>query len=413
MWQLREDARIALRAIVSNKLRSFLTLLGIIFGIFSVVVMVGIGAGLQGHVAKQFQELGANLLFVYEGGESTGQTLELKRTPRHIDEEDVQAILREATEVRRIAPEVDFPATLKKESYGMNVEVRGVTPEFEFVRSFPVQRGMGRFLTDSDVAGKARVAVIGRKVYEKLFRGRNPVGEDLKINGVSFKVIGVLAEKGDQDAFSAADNVVLIPVTTAQQRFLEIHFYHFLNVEARSFEGMNRAEEQIRYILRRQHVLSGAEKDDFSIFSMNEIISRVNAILVSFNAVFGILAFISLLTGGIGIMNIMLVTVTERTREIGVRKAVGAKRRNILLQFLVEAVVLCLFGAGIGILLAWGGIRGISNLEAFTKAMGTPTFSIQAVVLAVVVATMVGVFFGLWPAMRAARLDPIQALRYE
>ncbi|MGH8102984.1 MAG: ABC transporter permease, partial [bacterium] len=375
MWQVKENVRIAWRAITGNKLRSLLTLAGIIMGIFSVVVMVGIGSGLKNYIENTFNELGSNLIFLSEGAESAGESTELKKAPKHIYQEDVDAILREAPAVIGVAPEVEVPdGVVKKGSAGVRSQVRGVTPTYESVRSYPIEKG--RFISQEDLDGRVRVAIVGRDVYEKLFKFRNPIGEDISVNGVAFTVVGVLKKKGEQqDEFSTAGNVVFIPITTAQQRFLGIDYFFFVNVQASSYANSDKAIDQIRQVLRKRHNLVGAQPDDFNMFAMNEIVSRVNVIILSFNAVFGSLALISLVTGGIGIMNIMLVTVTERTREIGLRKAVGARRRDIMTQFLFESSVLSLVGGAFGILLAWLGIMGIRQIKPLTSQMGSPTFS--------------------------------------
>jgi len=414
MPAILDNFKIALRAIWRNKLRSFLTLTGIIMGIFSVVVMMGIAGGLRKLVADEFLEMGSNLLFVREGTPETGRLIQAFKKPRHLREEDVQAILRGAPAVRRIAPEVSTHWTyVKYRSYGQWAIVKGVTPEYASVRNALVEEGLGRNLNATDLSGHERVAVIGYDIYRKVFQQKNPVGENFQLDGITFRVIGVLKKKGRQGSFEQRDNFIHIPLTTAQEKFLNINWYHQLNVEVVSFDEMDEAEDQIRAILRRQHYLLPSQEDDFQIESMGEIVKKVRAILVSFNFVFGTLALVSLLTGGIGIMNIMLMTVTERTREIGLRKAVGARRRDILLQFLVEAVVLCLVGAAAGILLAWGGIRAIASIQTFTPYLGTPIFSLTAVIAGSLVAVLVGIIFGLWPALRAAFLDPILALRYE
>ncbi len=408
-------ARLAVRMVWGHKLRSFLTLLGIIMGVFSVVVMYGIGSGLKNYVEKQFVEMGSNVLFVWAEILETGKLVERRRVFQPIKKEDVDALRRGATRIRRVAPVVEMEqAVVRYGTRGMKSRISGITPEFEFARNF--QHEEGRFISPEDVALARRVVVVGKDVVKKVFLNRNPIGRDVKVNGVEFQVVGILREKGTArggGGFGSEDNILLIPISVAQQKFLGTDDYHYLVIEAGSLEEILPAEEEVRAILRRQRNISAGEPDDFTIFNMGELIERVYTIINSFNLVFGTLAFVALLTGGVGIMNIMLVTVTERTNEIGLRMAVGARRRDILLQFLMEACVLTLLGGAIGALFGWAAIFGIGKIEPFVRAMGKPVFTMGALLLAATVSISVGLLFGFLPAFRASRLDPITALRSE
>jgi putative ABC transport system permease protein len=406
--------RLAFRVIMSNKLRSFLTLLGIIMGVFSVVVMQGIGFGLKKYVQDQFAELGSNVLFVWAGRLETGNLAQGAREAKPMRREDVLAIHRQAPSVIAVAPVLENHFILAKSgNRGLRVQVIGATPEYERVRNAAVETG--RFLDAGDVMAGRRVAVVGQDIVKKVFRGRTPIGEELKLNGIAYRVVGLLKKKtAGGEGFQSPDAVAIIPITVAQARFRDSSDdYDYLSIEAVSYDKIIQAEEEVRKALRRVRSLKASEADDFTVFNTGDLIQRVGVIINSFNFVFGALAAIALLTGGIGIMNIMLVTVTERTREIGLRKALGAKRRDILYQFLIEAVVLCLNGGAIGAVLAYFAIELIAKIEPLVRAMGRPTFSVFAVVLAFSVSVGVGVIFGLGPAIRAARLRPIEALRYE
>ncbi|MHA2620265.1 MAG: ABC transporter permease [bacterium JZ-2024 1] len=406
--------RLAFRLIMSNKLRSFLTLLGIIMGVFSVVVMQGIGFGLKTYVEQQFAELGSNVMFVWSGRLETGSLAQGVREAKPMTREDVLAIQRQAPSVIAVAPVVETSFVLAKAgNRGLRVQVIGVTPEYQRVRNAGVEAG--RFVDNGDVIAGRRVVVVGQDIVKKIFRGRTPMGEDLKLNGISYRIVGVLKKKSaGGEGFQSPDAVAIIPISVAQSRFKDSsENYDYISVQAESYDKIIQAEEEVRKALRRVRALKASEPDDFTILNTGDLIQRVGAIISSFNYVFGALAAIALLTGGIGIMNIMLVTVTERTREIGLRKALGAKRRDILYQFLIEAIVLCLNGGAVGATLAYFAIQLIAKIEPLVRAMGKPIFSVYAVILAFSVSVSVGIIFGLGPAIRAARLRPIEALRYE
>ncbi len=404
---------LAVRMIRAHKVRSLLTLLGIIIGVLSVVVMKGIGVGLERYVEQEFAQMGSNVLYVWAGKLESGRLAERVKEPQPIRPKEVEAIRRYAPSVTLVAPVIEQRALARRANRGLTIRVLGVTPEYELVQGSELAEG--EFISEEDVAGARRVAVVGQDVKEKIFLNRDPIGKTFKIQGISYRVIGVLKPiRAERGHWVNPNAVALIPVTTAQRRFRRGEIkYDYLILQARSFREINRAEEEIRSALRRARNLHPSQDDDFTILNTGDIIRRVKRIVVSFNLVFGAIAFLALLTGGIGIMNIMLVSVTERTREIGIRKALGARRRDILYQFLTEAVVLSLLGGVLGAALAYGVIRALRQVKPLVQAMGAPVFSPEVLSVALLVSILVGIVFGLWPAWRAASLKPVEALRYE
>ncbi|HEY75393.1 MAG TPA: FtsX-like permease family protein [Thermoflexia bacterium] len=410
---LLESMRVALRALMANKLRSALTMLGIVIGVAAVITLMAAGRGVQVYVTEQFQGIGTNLLFVVPGRMQSGGGPGHSVT-RRLTMGDVAALsdpLR-LPDVARVAPVYERTATVVAEGRQTSTQVQGVTPEFEEVRNWhPL---VGEFISQHDLESRARVAVLGQTVVEDLFPDNPyPIGETVRINGVPFRVIGVLEEKGG--TFTDADDAVLVPLTTAQVRLFSArtasgeYRVSYILVEAVSEGRMDAAAEQIRLVLRERHNIAFEDEDDFTVLSQADLIRTFGQITGVLTVFLGAIAGISLLVGGIGIMNIMLVSVTERTREIGLRKAVGARRRDILWQFLIEAVVLAVVGGLIGIGLGAAGAQVVSALIEGFRAV----ISVQAVVLATTVSAVVGLASGLYPAWRASRLHPIEALRYE
>jgi putative ABC transport system permease protein len=411
LWQ---NFQLALRGLAVNKLRAFLTMLGIIIGVASVITLVSVGRGVELFVAGEFQGLGNNLLIIVPGQVQPGQG------PRRsgglgLTANDVQALSDPfaVPDVVAVAPEYGRSAVVSYGRYETRTSISGTTPNYQPVRDFFAVSG--DFFNEQDVANATRVAVIGQTVYEDLFPdGGIPIGQQIKINNVTFRIIGLMEEKGG-GGFNDQDDQIFIPITTAQRRLfparradgkwrVDVIFAEVINEE--------RQEEaiiQIETVLREQHNVSFRDEEDFTVLSRDEIagaFAEVTSILTLF---LGVIAGISLLVGGIGIMNIMLVSVTERTREIGLRKAVGAKARDILWQFLVEAVVLALVGGLIGLLLGVVGAQAIANLSDNLQ----PTVDWGAVVGGISISAAIGLLFGVYPAARASRLNPIEALRYE
>ena len=401
---LRASFRIAMRAMASNPLRSLLTMLGVIIGVGAVVAMVAIGQGARQSVTQQVQALGSNLLTVFAGSAQFGGVTRGDAV-RTLTLEDAEAIRREVPRVTGISAEFSRPAQVVFRGENTNTQVSGVTPEFQTVRNFHPDQG--QFFADEDMRGRTKVAVVGRTVAGRLFADTDPIGQRIKIRGITFTVIGVMESKG-ATAFSDRDDVVFVPLTTAQRRLFGVQHLRTLHVQVASAEEMTEAQAALTEVLRTRHRLGPAEDNDFTVRSQADILQAFTGVSQTMTVLLGGIAAVSLIVGGIGIMNIMLVSVTERTREIGIRKAVGARRRDILLQFLVESVALSVTGGVIGIGVGIGGSRLISQFAGWATLL-----SAQAVLMAFSFAVAVGVFFGLYPARRAAGLDPIVALRHE
>lgn len=404
---LRSSIQVALRALAANKLRSVLTMLGVIIGVAAVVTMVSIGQGARQSVSQQVQVLGSNLLTVFPGSAGQFGVRQGAGSLQTLTWEDADAIAGEVGEVEAVTAEFSRPAQAVHGTENTNTSVSGVTPSFEDVRNSRVTDGA--FFSDADLTARSRVAVLGRTVVEHLFgdRNANPLGSSIKINRVAFTVIGVMEEKG-ATGFSDRDDIIYVPLTTAQRRLFGVQHVRVIYVKVRSAGEMDAAMEKVESVLRSRHRIGPGADNDFTIRNQADIVAAFQGVTRTMTLLLGGIAAVSLLVGGIGIMNIMLVSVTERTREIGIRKAVGATRRDILGQFLVESVVLSLTGGLIGVLLGIGGSGLISRLAGWTTLL-----SAASLVMAVSFAAAVGIFFGIYPAQRAAALDPIVALRYE
>ena len=407
------SARIAVRALRVNKLRSVLTMLGIIIGVGSVITMVGVGAGAQARVAEEIRSLGSNLIIVLAGTVTSGGVRLGTGSKVSITEDDAWAIQREVPSVEVAAPSVQGKAQDGQVVFGnlnWTTLVQGVTPEFFVAREWQV--AAGKPFTEDDGETATKVALLGQTVVHNLFPDADPVGQVIRIKHVPFDVIGVLERKGQSTFGQDQDDVILIPLATAQKiissKKVKVGAVHAISIKVRDPGAMKEAEEQVRALLRQRHRLRQDEPDDFWLRNLSEILQaqeESSRILTMFLAA---IASVSLLVGGIGIMNIMLVSVTERTREIGLRMAVGARRRDVLSQFLVEAVSLSLIGGLIGIGLGLAGAYGISYAAEWNLLIQP-----DAILVAFGFAGAVGIFFGFYPARKASRLDPIEALRYE
>jgi len=402
---VRESISVAFSSLVANKMRSALTMLGIIIGVGAVITMIALGQGAEKAVTERIKSLGTNLLFVHPGSARSGRVRLGAGSRRSLKRKDVDAILRHCQLILAAAPEFTGIAQVKYRNQNWNTRVIGTTPEYQWIRNFPVAEG--RFFTPREDQARARVCLIGSTVKENLFGEEDPIGKTIRINRMNFQVIGLLETKG-QTGFFDQDDLVLIPLGTAQMRLFGVDFITGASLQVIDQTKMDEAFYEVERILRHQHRLRADQDNDFIIRNQADILSTFEETSKTFTYLLAGIAAVSLLVGGIGIMNIMLVSVTERTREIGIRKAVGAKRRDILLQFLIESLVLALSGGAIGILLGVVGSIGLTHLAQWRVSI-----SIEAILVSFLFAAGVGVIFGLYPARRAAYQDVIVALRYE
>lgn len=409
---LLEAIRIALRSLGANKLRSGLTMLGVIIGVGAVIALVSIGRGAEAAITAQIQSIGTNLLFVRPGAATVGGVRGQEGSAGTLTLEDAAA-LAGIEGIVGVAPEINLFAQIVAGGNNTNARLVGVTPEFAEVRNF--YPASGEFITAANVTARSVVVCLGSQVAAQLFPDQDPIGQNVRINNVPFRVQCVMESKGGTGFFSQ-DNQVFVPLTTVQTRlagtgrFRGSSNINVINVKLADASQGDRVTQQISEILRERHRITF--EDDFTVQSQEDILSAATAVTDALTLFLGGVAAISLLVGGIGIMNIMLVSVTERTREIGIRKAVGAKRRDILMQFLTEATVLSVLGGAVGTLLGWGISLAMGRVS-LGAAQITPVVDADAILLAVTFSVAVGLFFGIYPAMRASALKPIEALRYE
>jgi len=406
----------ALRTLLSHKLRSILTMLGILIGVAAVISMVSLVRAEQTMVKESFESLGANLIMVTPGASSgrggIGGVLSSEST---LTLEDAEAIASNAPSVLMVAPVTQTSTQIVAGRENVGCITLGVAPNYQYVRNFEPEQGI--FITEQDYKGRARVVVLGDQLAETLFGQMSPVGQSVRINGRQFKVTGVLKAKGE--AFGFEDQSAMIPLTTAlatlsSGRTSSVeHTIQAISIQAKSKEAVNAAQWEISQILRQRHHIRPEEEDDFTVINMGEVSRIADQMYGIGELIMGAIAGISLLVGGIGIMNIMLVSVTERTREIGLRKAVGAKRRDISTQFLTESAVLSFCGGAMGVVLGWFLLKIACAVVANMGFPFSAVLSGDVVALAVGVSIFVGLISGIYPAVRAARLNPIEALRHE
>ena len=409
MTRLLASLRIALRALMVNKMRSALTMLGIIIGVSAVIAMIAVGSGAKKRIAEQIASMGSNLLIVLSGSSTSGGLRFGSGTVPTLTADDAKAILNEIPAVKYVAPTLGGGAQVVFGNQNWSTIVNGTTPEALEIRDWPLAEGHS--FTQQDVDGATKVCLLGKTLVDNLFGGIDPIGQIIRIKMVPFTVIGVLASKGQSTQGQDQDDTIIIPLTTAQKKLFGMQFpgmVRVIMVQAREPEVMKDVENQINDLLRQRHHIQPKQDNDFSVRNLTEIMSTAEQSASVMSLLLGAIASISLIVGGIGIMNIMLVSVTERTREIGIRIAVGAKGRDILLQFLIESLVLSLIGGTVGIGI---GVAGTLILSSFTQ---WPTlFSVEAILLAFLFSGSVGVFFGFYPARKASLLNPIEALHYE
>ncbi|MBN2720967.1 MAG: ABC transporter permease [Proteobacteria bacterium] len=398
--------RAALTAIVRNKMRSFLTMLGIIIGVASVVALVSLGAGAQSDIESQINSMGTNMVIIMPGSSDFGGIRGGRGTVKTLKLKDVDYLREEASNLTHVSAMIRLQEQVVAGNTNWNTSVSGVDPEYLSIRNWEVSAGRG--FDRREVAARAKVAVLGQTVVEELFGNADPQGSRIRIRTVPFTVIGVLSSKGQNAMGQDEDDLILVPSTTALYRLSDGESIDAIMASSVSEEAIAEAEDEIGEILRVSHRLADGEDDDFSIRNQSELVSMATSVTGTLTILLAAVAGVSLLVGGIGIMNIMLVSVTERTREIGIRMALGARGIDILFQFLVEATVLSLLGGILGLL---GGLGGAYLLGSAMDTSVLP--NIFFMVAAVFFTSLVGIFFGFYPARKAANLNPIEALRYE
>jgi len=398
--------KVAFRSIIRNRMRSLLTSLGIVIGVCSVIVMVAVGQGTQQRITNEIASLGTNLLMVSPGTSQFGGVSRGAGSENRLTLGDADEIAKEAQYVEAVSPMVATGAQVIGGGNNWSTSVNGVSVDYLKIKDWELESG--EFFQEKDIRAKKKVAVLGKTVADELFPGQDPTGEKIRIKNTPFTVIGVLAEKGQGSFGMDADDVILAPATTVLYRLKGGSYIDMIYVSAVSTAQMDAAEKEITQLLRETHRIDPGEEDDFSIRNLTEIIEMASSTFETLTLLLGAIAAVSLLVGGIGIMNIMLVSVTERTREIGIRLSVGARSSDILIQFLIEAIVLSLSGGLIGIILAFGVTLFLSNFAGMSTVINPTT-----ILIAFAFSAAVGIFFGFYPARKAANLNPIDALRYE
>ncbi len=396
---------VAINGIKANKLRSSLTMLGIIIGVAAVIIMISVGQGAGKNISDQISGMGSNLLMVFSGA-GQGPVRGASGNVNTLTLEDASAIAG-LSMVANAVPELSTNATIVYENQTWTAQANGTTPGMQVIKNWPA--GAGSFFTEDDVQSASLVAVLGQTVADNLFpAGVDPVGSTIRINKSAFTVVGVLSSKGAAMMGQDQDDVVYVPITTVQKRMLGVNYVRTINVQAETQNSMTYVQSSIEELLRERHRITGSKSDDFSVRNLTSVLEAAETATGTMTMLLASVAAISLLVGGIGIMNIMLVSVTERTKEIGLRMAVGATESNIRNQFLVESVVLCLTGGLAGIL------TGTAGAGIISKFAGWPTYvTMYSILLSAGFSAAIGIFFGYYPAKKAAGLDPIEALRFE
>lgn len=401
-----ELLKMAALSLIANKLRTFLTMLGIIIGVCSVIAMVSVGQGVKKNVVDSISRLGSNMLVVMSGSSNRGGIRGGAGSVRTLTYDDAQAIKSKIKNIDYVSPTVQTTSQVVYGHENWSTTITGVIPEYVSIQSLTMQSGI--FFSNHDVDVRNRVAVIGTTVATNLFGDVNPVGKKIRIGNAPYTVIGLIASKGQSAGGQDQDDTVLIPLTTAQERLLGITYVRSVNVQVTTQDKMDEVQENIEKLLRQRHRIRVGMEDDFNVRNLTSIMETMNETTTMITLLLGSIAGISLVVGGIGIMNIMMVSVTERTREIGIRKAIGATYNSIMLQFLIESTMISILGGIIGIIIGVGAAMAISKFGNFTTVISS--LSIAA---SFGFSLFVGIFFGMLPARKAARLDPIDALRYE
>lgn len=402
-----ESFMMALTSLYANKMRSLLTMLGIIIGVGAVIALVSVGMGVRSNVTSSIASLGSNMLIISPGASNKGGVRGAAGSRQTLKYDDAKAIKSKVKDIDYVSPTVQTSYQIVYGNQNWNTTVEGVTPEFMSIRSLSVSNGS--FISTNDLEKRNRVAVIGTTVAENLFDEKNPVGQNIRINNQPYKVIGLLTSKGQSSMGQDQDDMIYVPLTTAMERMLGITYVQSINVQVSDSTKMDQVQENIETLLRqRHHLTAGNKEDDFTVRNLTSLMETVSQSTSMLTLLLGAIAGISLFVGGIGIMNIMMVSVTERTREIGIRKALGATFMNIMTQFLIESMVIGVIGGLIGILVGIGASQLISKFGNFTTVItATP------IIVSFAFSVGIGLFFGIYPARKAAKLDPIEALRYE
>lgn len=401
-----ELLKMAWRSLAANKLRTFLTMLGVIIGVTSVIALVSVGMGVKKNVVDSISRLGSNMLIVMAGSSNRGGMRGAAGSITTLTYADAEAIKDKIKNIDHVSPTVQGSYQIVYGHENWNSTVTGVIPEYVAIQSLTLNSGL--FFSEHDVDVRNRVAVIGSTVAANLFGSVNPVGKKIRIGNAPYTIIGVLASKGQSTGGQDQDDVVLIPLTTAQERLIGITYVRSINVQVSDADKMDEVQSNIEKLLRQRHRIRAGTEDDFNVRNMTSIMETMTSTTTMITLLLGAIAGISLIVGGVGIMNITLASVTERTREIGIRKAIGATYSNIMLQFLIESTMISIIGGAVGIVIGIGAAQAISKFGSFTTVISG--FSIAA---SFGFALFVGIFFGMLPARKAARLDPIEALRYE
>ncbi|MCR4410691.1 MAG: FtsX-like permease family protein [Candidatus Aminicenantes bacterium] len=401
--------RVSMRALARNKMRSFLTILGIIIGVAAVIAMVSIGEGAKKGIEERFASMGTNLLFVYPGSRNIRGVQSGFGGFTNLKPDDARAIEERCDAVKATSPSINTRAQVVYANKNWNTQIQGTGEKFPEIRNWRVVEGV--YFDESQVASGAKVCVLGSLVKQNLFEDEDPIGKTIRINKIPFTVIGVLESKGEQGGFFNRDDMIAAPYTTVMRRLRGVDYINSIDVAAVSADKTSEAQRQIEELMRERHRIAPGAEDDFQVRNIADVAESAAESTKIMTILLGSIAGISLIVGGIGIMNIMLVSVTERIREIGVRLAVGARERDILLQFLIEAVVLSVTGGVIGIIIGVGASRLMKYISLFSNI--TTVVTPESIMLAFFFAASVGIFFGYYPARKASKLDPIEALRYE
>jgi putative ABC transport system permease protein len=397
---------IATKSIVKNKMRTLLTMLGIIIGVGAVIVMVAVGQGAKSEIQRRIDNLGTNMIVITQAATRQGGVSQGAGTAGRLTLDDYQVLKREGLLLAQVSPVAVAPSQVIGGSTNWRTLVNGVSLDYQLIRDWTV--ASGRFFDQSDLQATRKVAVIGKTVADNLFPGQDPVGAQIRIRNVPFEIIGVLVSKGQTAEGTDQDDLILAPYTTVQSRLAGFNFIAQILASTATKEDIPAAQEEIRQILRGAHKLPSYADDDFTVRNQTDLAAAAQGTTSVMTALLAAIASISLLVGGIGIMNIMLVSVTERTREIGIRMAIGARGSDVLTQFLVESIVMSVIGGVLGVGLGFGGAAVLSKVTGWQTAIAP-----HMVLVALGFSAAVGIFFGFYPARKAAALDPIQALRYE